>query len=91
MPLADRYRWLFRRSPTLLVALDKDGFHQDASDLWVDRFGYSREELARLKPHNIATPESALLIEKEYRPVALPSRSGNHTQRSPGARTFPAI
>ena len=69
MPLADRYRWLFRRSPTLLVALDKDGFHQDASDLWVERFGYSREELARLKPHNLATPESARLIEKEYLPL----------------------
>jgi len=69
MPLADRYRWLFRRSPTFLVALDKDGFHLDASDLWVDRFGYSREELARLKPHDLATPESAGLIEKEYLPL----------------------
>lgn len=69
MPLADRYRWLFRRSPTLLVALDQDGFFIDASDAWIARFGYSREELARLKPQNIASPESARAIEKEYLPM----------------------
>jgi len=69
MPIADRYRWLFRRSPTLLVALDKDGFFSDVSDAWVARFGYSREELAALKPHDLASPESALLIEKEYLPL----------------------
>ena len=40
----DRYRWLFRRSPALVVALDKDGFFIDVSDAWVERFGYSREE-----------------------------------------------
>jgi len=69
MPLADRYRWLFQRSPALIVALDKDGFINDASDAWVERFGYSREELAQLKPHNLASAESASLIEKEYTPL----------------------
>ena len=66
---ADRYRWLFRRSPTLLVALDKDGFFTDVSDAWIERFGYSREELAGLKPHHLASPESSVLIEKEYLPM----------------------
>ncbi|HEY5666490.1 MAG TPA: sigma 54-interacting transcriptional regulator [Gammaproteobacteria bacterium] len=65
----DRYRWLFRRSPALVVALDKDGFFIDVSDAWVERFGYSREELSRLKPQNLATPESAAMIEKEYLPM----------------------
>ena len=69
MPLADRYRWLFRRSPSLLVALDKEGYFIDASDAWVERFGYTREELAQLRPHDLATPESAALIEKEYLPM----------------------
>jgi PAS domain S-box-containing protein len=69
MPLADRYLWLFRRSPTLLVALDKDGFFQDASDAWIDRFGYSREELQRLKPQQIASPASARAIDREYLPL----------------------
>jgi PAS domain S-box-containing protein len=69
MPLTDRYRWLFRRSPSLLVALDKEGYFVDASDAWVERFGYTREELAQLRPHDLATPESAALIEKEYLPM----------------------
>ena len=69
MTMTDRYRWLFRRSPTLLVALDKDGFFIDVSDAWVERFGYSREELAELKPHDLASEESAVLIEKEYLPL----------------------
>ncbi|HUF73350.1 MAG TPA: sigma 54-interacting transcriptional regulator [Gammaproteobacteria bacterium] len=69
MPLADRYRWLFRRSPTLLVAFDKEGYFIDVSEAWIERFGYSREELAQLRPHDLATPESAALIEKEYLPM----------------------
>lgn len=69
MPLADRYRWLFRRSPAMIVALDKDGFFSDASDAWIERLGYSREELVRLKPQDIASPESAALIVKEYLPL----------------------
>jgi len=69
MALADRYRWLFRRSPTLLVALDLDGFFLDVSDAWVRRFGYSREELAERKPHDLASEKSAVLIETEYLPL----------------------
>ena len=69
MPMTDRYRWLFRRSPALLVAFDKEGYFIDVSDAWIERFGYSREELARLKPHDLATPESAALIEKEFLPL----------------------
>src|SRR5262245_43610949 len=69
MSPADRYQWLFRRCPALIVALDKDGFFTDTSDAWIERFGYSREELTRLKPHNLATPESAQLISKEYLPM----------------------
>jgi PAS domain S-box-containing protein len=65
----DRYRWLFRRGPALLVSLDKDGFFTDASDAWIERVGYLREELRGLKPQDLATPESATLIEKEYLPM----------------------
>jgi PAS domain S-box-containing protein len=53
----------------MLVALDRDGYFSDASDAWIDRLGYSREELARLKPQDIASPESADVIEKEYLPL----------------------
>ena len=64
-----RYQWLFRRSPGLLVALDQDGYFTDVSDAWVERFGYPREELRRLRPTNIASPESARAIEREYLPM----------------------
>jgi PAS domain S-box-containing protein len=53
----------------MIVALDKDGFFSDASDAWIERLGYSREELVRLKPQDIASPESAALIVKEYLPL----------------------
>jgi PAS domain S-box-containing protein len=69
MPIADRYRWLFQRSPTLLIALDKDGYFLDVSDAWVERFGYSRDELARMRPLSMSSPESAHLIEREYLPM----------------------
>jgi PAS domain S-box-containing protein len=69
MPIADRYRWLFRKSPTLQVALDKEGHFLDASDTWLERLGYAREEITGLRPHDLATPESAALVEKEYLPL----------------------
>jgi PAS domain S-box-containing protein len=69
MTPTDLYQWLFRRCPALIVALDKDGFFIDASDTWIERIGYTREELAKLKPHHLATPESAQLISKEYLPM----------------------
>ena len=39
MSLADRYQWLFRKSPALSVSLDEDGYFLDASDAWLARFG----------------------------------------------------
>ena len=40
MSLADRYQWLFRKSPALSVSLDEDGYFLDASDAWLARFGF---------------------------------------------------
>ena len=69
MSLADRYQWLFRKSPALTVSLDEDGYFLDASDAWLGRFGYTREEIQELRPQDIASPESALRIEEEYLPL----------------------
>jgi PAS domain S-box-containing protein len=69
MPQADRYIWLFRKSPTLQVALDADGNFSDASDAWLARFGYDREEILALRPQDLASQESALQIEQEYLPL----------------------
>ena len=65
----DRYEWLFRKSPVLLVLLDHDGYFLDASDAWVNRFGYSRDEMRTLRPQDVASAESAQLIETEYLPL----------------------
>jgi PAS domain S-box-containing protein len=69
MSLADRYQWLFRKSPALTVSLDEDGYFLDASEAWLARFGYTRERIAELRPQDIGSPESALRIEKEYLPL----------------------
>jgi PAS domain S-box-containing protein len=69
MSLADRYQWLFRKSPALTVSLDEDGYFLDASDAWLGRFGYTREQIRELRPQDIASPESALRIEEEFLPL----------------------
>jgi PAS domain S-box-containing protein len=69
MPSEDRYQWLFRKSPTLMVSLREDGFFLDASDAWLRRFGYTREEIISLRPQDIGSQESAQRIVEEYLPV----------------------
>ena len=69
MSLQDRYQWLFRKSPALIVSLDEDGFFLDASDLWLRRFGYTRDEIVRSRPQDIASPEAAKRIVEEFLPL----------------------
>jgi PAS domain S-box-containing protein len=69
MSLADRYQWLFRKTPALTVSLDQDGYFLDASDAWLERFGYGREEISVLRPEDMATPEFVRVIKEEYRPL----------------------
>ena len=69
MPGEDRYQWLFRKSPALTVSLDEDGFFVDASDSWLRRFGYDREEIRRLRPQDLGSPESARRVVEEYMPL----------------------
>jgi PAS domain S-box-containing protein len=65
----DLYQWLFRKSPALVVCLDKDGYFLDASDGWLERFGYSRDEIRELRPQDLGSAESAKRIEEEYLPL----------------------
>jgi len=67
--MKDRYQWLFRRSPALTVALDEEGYIIDASDAWSRRFGYARADLARLRPQDLASPQSARRIVEDYMPL----------------------
>jgi PAS domain S-box-containing protein len=69
MSQQDEYQWLFRRSPALLVSLNEDGFFVDASDAWLRRFGYAREEITHMRPQDLASPEGAKRIVEEYLPL----------------------
>jgi PAS domain S-box-containing protein len=69
MTPADRYLWLFRKSPALTVSLDEEGYFLDASDRWLVRFGYEREEIRRLRPQDLSTEETARRIVDEYMPL----------------------
>ena len=68
MLVPDRCQWLFRNGPALTVSFDEDGYFLDASDAWLARFGYAREDISKLRPQDIASPESARRIEQEYLP-----------------------
>jgi len=67
--MEDRYRWLFRKSPVLAVALDEDGYFIDASDVWLERFGYTRNDIARFRPQDLASPATARQIVESYLPL----------------------
>jgi PAS domain S-box-containing protein len=69
MSLEDRYQWLFRKSPALIVSLNEDGFFVDASDSWLRRFGYAREEIVNMRPQDLASTEGAKRIIEEYLPA----------------------
>ncbi|MEE8307451.1 MAG: PAS domain S-box protein, partial [Gammaproteobacteria bacterium] len=69
MNLTERYQWLFRKSPAMSVSLDQEGYFLDASDAWLARFGYQREEILTMRPDDMATEEQARIINDEYRPL----------------------
>ena len=63
------YRPFFRMSPVLAVALNEEGFMLDASDAWLRRFGYAREEISRLRARELSSPASSRRIENDYLPL----------------------
>jgi PAS domain S-box-containing protein len=69
MATDDHYLRLFRRSPALTLLLDEEGYIIDASDAWLRRFGYSREELTNVRPKDLASDDAAKRITEEYLPV----------------------
>ena len=63
------YRPLFRMSPVLSVVLDHEGFLLDASDEWLQRFGYTRDEIHRLRARELSSPAASRRIENDYLPL----------------------
>src|SRR5262245_58703390 len=69
MSIEDRHQWLFRKSPAMTVSLNEEGYFLDASDAWLRRFGYTREEIANVRPQDLGSPEAARRISEELLPV----------------------
>jgi PAS domain S-box-containing protein len=69
MSFEDSYQWLFRKSPALIAILNEDGFFLDASDAWLRRFDYSRDEITNVRPQDLGSSESAKRISEEFMPV----------------------
>ena len=63
------YRPFFRMSPVLAVALNEEGFVLDATDAWLQRFGYARDELHRLRARELSSPAVMQRIENDYLPL----------------------
>ena len=63
------YQTFFRMSPVLAVALDEEGFLLDASDAWLRRFGYTREEISRVRARELSSPAVNRRIENDYLPL----------------------
>jgi len=64
----DRYTWLFRRLPVIAALMDAKGRFITVSDAWVERMGYSCEEIRGMTPVDIATPETTTRIRQEHLP-----------------------
>ena len=65
----DDYEWLFRKAPAMATAISEDGRYLDVNDAFVERLGYSREELIGQRPDVCVTPETARRIQEEFRPA----------------------
>ena len=65
----DHYRWWFRKSPVLSAVFDGDGYFCDASDAWLERFGYPLDELARLRAQDLAGSAARQRMAEDYIPL----------------------
>ncbi len=63
------YKWLFRKAPVMATSISEEGRYLDVNDLFLDRMGYSREEMIGREPTDFMTPRSAERIIKEFRPA----------------------
>ncbi len=63
------YRPFFRMSPVLAVALNEEGFVLDATEAWLQRFGYDRDGIHRLRARELSSPAVMQRIENDYLPL----------------------
>ena len=69
MPKSDEYLWLFRKAPMMATSIGEDGRYLDVNDAFVERMGYTREEMIGRRPGDFVTAASAKRIETEFVPT----------------------
>ena len=55
----ERYRQLYNKTPVMLHSIDCEGRLISVSDFWLERLGYTRDEVIGRKSSDFLTPESA--------------------------------
>ena len=65
----DDYQWLFRKAPAMATSIDRDGVYVDVNDAFLERLGFTRDEMIGRKPEDFATEASARRIADEFRPA----------------------
>jgi PAS domain S-box-containing protein len=63
------YQWLFRRAPVMATSIGENGRYLDVNDAFLERLGYTREEMLGQRPGDFVTAESAERIESELLPT----------------------
>ncbi|MEE4162773.1 MAG: sigma 54-interacting transcriptional regulator [Woeseiaceae bacterium] len=63
------YQWLFRKAPVMATSISEEGRFLDVNDLFLDRLGYTREEMLGRHPTDFMTEASARRIVEEFRPA----------------------
>lgn len=53
-----RYKGLFRSVPAMMVYRNEEGIIEDVTDQYIERFGYSREEMAGKRIVDLVPPDS---------------------------------
>ncbi|WP_375593475.1 PAS domain S-box protein [Algihabitans albus] len=55
----ERFRSLYTKTPVMLHSIDADGRIISVSDFWLDKLGFSRDDVLGMKVTDLMTPESA--------------------------------
>jgi len=63
------YQWLFRKAPAMATSIAEDGAYLEVNDAFLNRLGFTREQMLGKQPEEFVTPNSARRIEDEFRPA----------------------
>jgi PAS domain S-box-containing protein len=69
MTILDNYQWLFRKAPTMVTLIGDEGRYLDVNDAFLERLGFTREEMIGRRPAEFVTESSAHRIESEFLPT----------------------